>query len=303
MSKRYAIFCSGQGAQHASMFALTAQEPVQIVPAWDTTMLQRILSDPLEIFANGYAQPLIVAVGLTRWHALRARLPAPALIAGYSIGELTAYGVSGALDSTALVSVAGERAAAMDCCVDPSHPQAMLAVSGVMEEAVKIILQKYDLAIAIQNDVDRMVIGGLASQCALAETPLIAAGASCQRLPVAVASHTPLMKNAVARFAYALEQCHWSPLSAPVLAGVDAHKVRLPSQAVSALTAQLTETIRWNDCMDACVENGIEVVLEIGPGNALSRMMTARHPSLHCRSVDEFRSLQAVSDWVLQQIN
>ena len=302
MSKRFAIFCSGQGAQHTDMFALTTHEAIQILPSWDAQKLQRILSNPHDLFANHCAQPLIVSVGLTRWHALRARLPIPSLIAGYSIGELTCYGVSGALDSAALVSVAQERALAMDRCVDPLHPQTMVAVSGGMIEAVKVILRKYDLTIAIENDVDRLVVGGLASQCALAEIALTAVGASCQRLSVTVASHTPLMKNAAAQFAHALEHCHWSSLNAPVLAGIDAHKVRSQSQAITALTAQLTETIRWNDCMDACVENGIEVVLEIGPGNALSRMMAARHPTLQCRSVDDFRSMQAVSDWLLQQI-
>ena len=303
MSKRYAIFCSGQGAQHASMFALTEHAPVQILPAWRNEILQHILSDPTDIFANRNAQPLIVSVGLTRWQTLRARVPAPALVAGYSIGELTAYGVAAALDGAALVAVAGERALAMDLCVESAHPQAMLAVSGLSAHQVQPILQQYHLAIAIQNDIDRLVVGGLASQCALAESALMAIGASCQRLPVAVASHTPLMNNAVAPFACVLEQCHWSPMIAPVLAGIDAHKVRAPSQAIATLTAQLTDTIQWQECMDACVENGIEVVLELGPGNALSRMMTARHPAVACRSVDEFRSMGAVFDWLLQQID
>lgn len=303
MTKRFAVFCPGQGAQHAAMFALTEHAPLQAMPTWRSDALQAILSDSADLFANRHAQPLIVAVGMTRWQALRSSLPLPSLIAGYSVGELTAYGVAGALDSASVIALAGARAAAMDRCVAPDQPQAMVAVSGLRCDQLLPILQQYSLAIAIQNDRDRMVVGGLAQHCAQAEQILLALGASCQRLPVTVASHTPLMKNAAAEFAVALEKCCWLPMSAPVLAGVDAGKIRTAPQAMTALRAQLTDTIDWHDCMDACIENGIEVVLELGPGTALSRMMTTRHPSVACRSLDEFRSLGAASDWLLRQLS
>ena len=303
MSTPYAIFCPGQGAQHAAMFALTELAPIQAMPTWRSETLRDILSDPVALFANRYAQALITAVGLTRWQALRTRLPKPSLVAGYSVGELTAYGVAGALDSASVIALAGERAAAMDACVDLQHPQAMLAISGLTSLQIMPILQRHGLAIAIQNDTDRLVAGGLAADCAQAEDVLQASGAVCQRLPVAVASHTPLMNNAVVAFAAALDNCNWLPMTTPVLASVDAHKVRTTPQAKAALRAQLTDTIRWHDCMDACVENGIGVVLELGPGNALSRMMTARHPAVVCRSVDEFRSIGAAGDWLLRQLS
>lgn len=300
MSKQYAIFCPGQGAQHAAMFALTEHNSVQAIPSWRTETLQDILADPAALFANRTAQPLIASVGLTRWQALRSRLPLPSLIAGYSVGELTAYGVAGALDSATVISLAEVRAAAMDDCVEAGKPQGMLAISGLMAAQVLPILQQYGLAVAIQNDSDRLVVGGLAGDCILAESALLALGAVCQRLPVAVASHTPLMKSAAIIFAAALAQSAWSPMMTPVLAGIDGHKVRTTAKAIIALQTQMTATIHWQDCMDACVENGIEVILELGPGHALSRMMTARHPAVACRSLDEFRSLSAAGDWLLR---
>ena len=302
MSKRYAIFCPGQGAQHAAMFALTEHESVPAMPVWRTESLANILADPAALFANRTAQPLIALVGLTRWQALRSHLPLPSLIAGYSVGELTAYGVAGALDSATIISLAEIRAAAMDDCVEAGKPHGMLAVSGLMAAQVLPILQQYGLAIAIQNDSDRLVVGGLAVGCTLAEPALSALGAVCQRLPVAVASHTPLMKNAALSFAAALAQSAWSPMCMSVLAGVDAHKVSTTAKAITALQTQMTATIHWQDCMDACVENRIEVIVELGPGNALSRMMTARHPAVASRSLDEFRSLRAAEDWLLRQI-
>ena len=303
MSKRYAIFCTGQGAQHAAMFGLTEHEPVQIRPDWSDAQFHKILADPALLFANCHAQPLIIAVGLTRWQALRQRLPAPSLVAGYSVGELTAYGVADALDSATVIALAAQRAAAMDRCVQMDQPQAMLAVSGLTAAYALPVLQAHGLSIAIQNDSDRLVVGGLAVDCTRAEPSLVALGATCQHLPVMVASHTPLMKNAATEFSAALNLCNWSPMSTPVLAGVDAQKIRTTPRAIAALQAQLIDTIHWQDCMDACVENGIEVVLELGPGNALSRMMVARHPEIACRSVDEFRSFGAVLDWLLRNIS
>ncbi len=302
MSKRYAIFCPGQGAQHADMFALTEHEPLQVMPNWPVKRRHAILADPIALFINHHAQPLITAVGLTRWQTLRRRLPLPSLIAGYSVGELTAYGVAGALDSATVIALAEMRAAVMDHCVEAGKPQAMLALSGLTVVQVLPTLQQHGLAIAIQNDRDRLVVGGLADDCVRVEPSLLALGATCQRLPVAVASHTPLMKNAAIAFAAALDQSVWSPMHTPVLAGVDAQKIRTTAQAIAALRVQLTETIHWQDCMDACVENGIDAILELGPGNALSRMMTARHRAVACRSLDEFRSVSAAGDWLMRQL-
>ena len=302
MSKRYAIFCSGQGAQHATMFGLTEQEPVQILPDWGDEKLHEILVDPAALFANHNAQPMIIAVGLTRWQALRPHLPTPSLIAGYSVGELTAYGVAGALDDATLIALAEQRAAAMNRCVHDGQPHAMMAVGGLLVAQILPILQAHDLSIAIQNHRDRIVVGGLVADCTAAEISLTARGAVCQRLPVTVASHTPLMHEAVAHFGAALGRCNWAPMSAPVLAGVDAQKIRTAPRAIAALQAQLTATIHWQDCMDACVENGVEVVLELGPGNALSRMMGERYPEVACRSVDEFRRVGAVVDWLLRHV-
>ncbi|MEB0233328.1 malonyl CoA-ACP transacylase, partial [Undibacterium sp. 10I3] len=65
-----------------------------------------------------------------------------------------------------------------------------------------------------------------------------------------------------------------------------------------ALMRQLTQPIDWTACMDACVEQGITVVLELGPGAALSRMLRVRHPEIACRSVSEFRSLAGIRQWL-----
>jgi [acyl-carrier-protein] S-malonyltransferase len=55
--------------------------------------------------------------------------------------------------------------------------------------------------------------------------------------------------------------------------------------------------------MDACVERGVTVALELGPGAALSRMLRERHPQLQCRSLADFRSLAGALAWLRRQLD
>ena len=68
--------------------------------------LQTVLADNGALFSNPMAQPLIVAATMATWEALRQHVPTPALVAGYSIGEVAAYGVAGALAPVDAVALA-----------------------------------------------------------------------------------------------------------------------------------------------------------------------------------------------------
>jgi [acyl-carrier-protein] S-malonyltransferase len=68
--------------------------------------------------------------------------------------------------------------------------------------------------------------------------------------------------------------------------------------AIEHLARQLAEPIRWMDCMDAIAEQGITAALELGPGSALSKMLSARHPRIECRSAADFRTLDGIRRWL-----
>jgi [acyl-carrier-protein] S-malonyltransferase len=77
--------------------------------------------------------------------------------------------------------------------------------------------------------------------------------------------------------------------------------VRDSAEAAELLAQQTASTIRWTDCLDAINEARIDVALELGPGNALTRMLRERHPRIACRSVADFRSVNGVVAWVAAQ--
>ena len=98
-----ALLCPGQGAQHAAMF-----ERVRDLPAARDVLEIASAALGRDVFAaaagesrfdNALAQPLLCAATLAHWRGLREALPAPVLVAGYSIGELAAHAVAGTFNA------------------------------------------------------------------------------------------------------------------------------------------------------------------------------------------------------------
>ena len=105
------------------------------------------------------------------------------------------------------------------------------------------------------------------------------------------------MRAAVQPFRQLLTTMTPHLLTAPVLAGVNG----VPTDAdtiATTLSAQIAEPVRWQDCMDATVERGVTVVLELGPGRALSRMFEEVNAEVEARSVEDFRTLDGIVKWV-----
>jgi [acyl-carrier-protein] S-malonyltransferase len=304
---RLAILCPGQGAQHPAMFDMARTDPNanRLLDAWfDDPALGATLRAGLgdERFTNRIAQPAIVAATLALWMALRDTIAQPALVAGYSIGELSAYGVAGALEPLAAIELALARARLMDACVAPGAGQGMVALSGMPAGSTADLLARFQYHEAIVTGDDALVAGGPAERRdALAEAA-IAAGGHATVLPVGIASHTPLLRGAVAPFAALLAEAQWHAPVFPVLSGISAEPVFDAHKAKLELPRQIAEPIRWRECMDACAEAGVTVALELGPGAALSRMLQSRKPNIACRSVTEFRSLDGIRVWLERQL-
>lgn len=309
MTSSLAILCPGQGTQHAAMFDMARRDPhaAAQLERWDLDAqlgmpLAKALDDPALLYSNQAAQPLIVAATLAMWTALRGELPAPALAAGYSIGELACYGVADALTAEDAIGLAVARAKLMDACAAEWPNQVMVALSGLGAAAAGELLRRYGFHVAIETGEDSFIAGGIGERLAHFEAAVVKLGARASVLPVAVASHTPYMASAVAPFLHALEERAFGAPQVPVLSGISGSLIKHPEQARQALARQLAETIRWADCMDACVEAGITVALELGPGSSLSRMLQARHATIECRSVADFRSLEGVRKWLASRI-
>jgi [acyl-carrier-protein] S-malonyltransferase len=299
VQSRLLILCPGQGGQHAGMFELARTH------AGARTLLDQfdLPSDPALLFANRVAQPLIVAATLAMWEAIRAFTPPPALVAGYSVGELAAHSVAGALAPADAFKLAATRAQLMDQCLQAFPAQALIAISGIRLDCIGKLIDGDGFYIAIETGEDGCIAGGLVATLASVEQKIAAAGGRISRLPVDVASHTRYMLPAVAPFAAALGAVGLQPLTSAVLSGISAVKIENTAMAIDHLSRQIAEKIAWIDCMDACAEAAVTVALELGPGSALSRMLQARHPGIDCRSVADFRSIGGIEKWLARHVH
>lgn len=255
-----------------------------------------IRRDPALVFANEVAQPLICAYQFALWSALAMRITRPIVFAGYSVGELAAYGCAGSLGMADLLALARARADAMNA--SSAGDDGMLAVRGLARSAVDALCLAHGVSIAIVNGDDHFIVGGTSVALDALMRDTVKRGGRVQRLRVVVASHTPRLASASARFRSALRQASWSDPRTPVLSGLDASAIRDASTAIDVLARQVSTTIRWVDCMDGARERGMRTCLELGPGNALARMVRERFADVEARSVADFRGLDAIVDWV-----
>jgi len=299
-----AVLCPGQGGQHAGMFDLiasVAEGEAALRRAGDLVGFD-LRGEGDRIFDNAVAQPTLCAVALATWSLLAPRLAAagiaPACFAGYSVGELAAHGCAGALSFDDTIVLAQVRARAMDAA--STDGDGLVAVRGLALAQVDALAALHGGHVAIVNGEDQVLVGGTRLALDALVADVARRHGQTQRLPVRVASHTPSLARAVEPFRARLAAVTWRGASAPVLAGIDGSKVSDAPTAIDVLARQVATTIRWSACMDAVQERGTTVCLELGPGRALSRMMQERHRDIASRSIEDFRSIDGVVEWVVR---
>ena len=296
------LLCPGQGDQSPDMFShLIADGSSRAII---NVCARAIGADPLtlgpQLHVNRFAQPVVCAVELATWELLRAELPVPRAIAGYSVGELAAWGCAGAISPQQVIELAAARAHAMDeACVDPCG---MVAVRGLTLAVLQPICAAHGVEVAIINEADRLVIGGRRTGLDAFIVAAEGAGAKVTPLSITIASHTSLMRPAVSCFHAALEVPAWKSPFVPVLAGINGSPVHTREHAIAVLAEQLASPVLWAQCLDGLAEMGCTVLLELGPGNGLSRMAQDRLPHISVRSVADFQTLRGAIDWVQRNL-
>lgn len=308
MSRPLAILCSGQGTQHAGMFDLVAQAPEArpileaaraVLGGVDPGQFVRE-ADAASLFSNRTGQVLCCTQALAAWAVIRPHLPGPVVLAGYSVGELAAWGCAGLVEPEELLCLAVTRARVMDEANGRGH--GLAAIIGLNQDRVEALCQAHGAYIAIINGEGFFVVGGTQGALHILRDEADRAGAtSATILRVAVASHTPLLSGASRRFEEALTGVSWPrevPAGIRLLSGVDGDAVLDLSAGRRKLAAQISHCLHWAACLEACAAAGAETFLELGPGRALANMVRQQMPQAQVRSVDDFRTPAGVLAWL-----
>ncbi|HKW82781.1 MAG TPA: acyltransferase domain-containing protein [Burkholderiaceae bacterium] len=297
----YALLFAGQGQQHPQMLAWVEREGAvfgfeeELGADWRGTM-----TDAGWAARNRIAQPLLTGLALAAWEQLAVQLPPPAIVAGYSVGELAAFSAAGVVDRATAIRLAHERARCMDAAAEGIE-SGLLAVTGTSAARIQALCMRFELDVAIRIGPGSAVLGGLRPSLIAAADAAAESGMRCTSLKIALASHTRWMLPAVEPFDRALAA---SALRRPTIALASNALGRVSDgpRAREALARQIAQTVRWDECLESVAAQRVEAVLEIGAGDALSRMWRERFPEIPARSADEFQTPRAIVSWIRSRI-
>ncbi len=195
----------------------------------------------------------------------------PEMVAGHSLGELSALVANKVLNFEDGLRLVSKRALAMQKACE-AEPSTMAAILGLDDSVVESVCKAIDgvVVAANYNCPGQLVISGSTEAIDKACEVLIEKGARrALKLPVGGAFHSPLMEPARAELAAAIENTEFSSPICPIYQNVTANAVTDPSEIKSNLIAQLTAPVRWTQTMNQMIADGCSEVVEVGPGKVL----------------------------------
>jgi [acyl-carrier-protein] S-malonyltransferase len=199
----------------------------------------------------------------------------PEMVAGHSLGELSALVAAGVLSFEDGLKLVSQRALAMQkaCEIQPST---MAAVLGLDDEVVEQVCAETEgiVVAANYNCPGQLVISGEVDAINKACEALLEKGARrALVLPVGGAFHSPLMEPAREELAAAIEATQFSEPACPVYQNVPAKAVTSAAEIKENLIAQLTAPVKWTQSVQAMIADGGTEFIEVGPGKVLQGLM------------------------------
>ena len=279
-----AFLFPGQGSQKVGMLAELAEQFSGVQETFAEAS-EAIGFDLWQIAQSGEGldqtentQPVLLTASIALWRVwLDLGGIAPKYLAGHSLGEYSALVAAQALSLTDAVKLVNLRGKLMQSAV-PQGQGAMAAILGLPDEKVLELCQSVSASgqgsveAANYNAQGQVVIAG--STVLVNDVMALAKEQSGKAiaLPVSVPSHCSLMKPAAEQFAAALEQTAIELPHIPVIQNVNAAIATDVAQLRQALTAQLYQSVQWTRTMQYLQDQGIQYVVECGPGTVLSNL-------------------------------
>ena len=299
----------GQGSQHAGMgkdladnFPAARQVFEEADAALGFALSELCFNGPadqLQLTEN--TQPAILTVSIAALRALETEgLPKPDFVAGHSLGEYSALVAAGALSLTDAVKTVKARGRYMQEAV-PVDVGAMAAILGadldVVMTACEEAAQGQVCSAANINSPSQVVIAGDTAAIDRAIELLKQRGAKrAMKLNVSAPFHCALMQPAQERLALDLDRIPFQDLATPIVTNVDAKPINLGTEARDALVRQVSQPVRWLQSVEFLISQGVQTLVEIGPGKVLSGLVRQIDRNLRCVNVEDKASLCATRE-------
>ena len=308
--KKFAMVFPGQGSQTVGMLAeLAGDYPIvqetfkQASEVLGYDLWQLVQEGPAEELNKTWqTQPALLTASVAVYRVWQQKYPElkPEVMAGHSLGEYSALVCAGVLDFQDAVKLVELRGKLMQQAV-PEGTGAMYAIIGLDNDAIINACKQAEQGEVVSavnfNSPGQVVIAGAKAAVERAAALCKEAGAK-RALPLAVSvpSHCALMKPAADQLSVSLESI---TLKAPVVAVLNNVDVKAETDAVAirnALVRQLYSPVRWTETVEKIAQNGVEVLVEVGPGKVLNGLTKRIVDSLQAVSVNDVKSLDSIEE-------
>ena len=296
----------GQGSQSVGMLKELA-ENFSVVEATFKEASDVLGYDLWSLVQNGPAeklnstditQPAMLASGVATWRIWQAKGGAtPVMMAGHSLGEYTALVCAGSLDFTDAIKLVSQRGKFMMEAV-PAGTGAMAAILGMDDDAVRQVCadaaEGEVLEAVNYNSPGQVVVAG--NKAAIDRVTILAKERGAKRaleLPVSVPSHCALMKPAADKLAEVLAGVTFNAPAIPVINNVNVASVSSADDIRDALARQLYSPVRWVETIEKMATDGVDNVIECGPGKVLVGLNKRINKELKTAALVDMASFEA----------
>jgi [acyl-carrier-protein] S-malonyltransferase len=281
-----ALVFPGQGSQSIGMLNAFSEDYPQVKNTYDAASevlgydLWNVITEGPEDRLNStdVTQPAMLTAGVAVWRLWSEKNgEQPACMAGHSLGEYTALVCAGVIDFNDAIGLVAARGRYMQQAV-PEGTGAMAAILGLDDDTVREVCSSASadsgpdkVVEAVNfNSPGQVVIAGHTSAVELATEHAKQKGAKrAVILPVSVPSHCSLMKPAADKLVIDLEKINFSEPKVPVLNNVDVQSPVSADEIKKALVKQLYQPVRWVETIQKMADQGVDRILECGPGKVL----------------------------------
>jgi len=303
MQNKLAFVFPGQGSQTVGMLSDYAENSIvkntfdQASQALGYDLWQLISEGPAEkLNQTHHTQPALLTASVAIWRLWQSESSQlPAIIAGHSLGEYSALVCADVLSLEEAVVLVEKRGQFMQASV-PEGVGAMAAIIGLDDQAIIdacASAQDNDVVAAVNfNSPGQVVIAG--HKAAVERAGVLCKEAGAKRvlpLPVSVPSHCALMKDAAEKLALELEKITFNSPKIAVVNNVDVAVETSADAIKTALVKQLYSPVRWSETISKLSADGINQVVEAGPGKVIQGLIKRIDKSITCVSVNNSESM------------
>ncbi|MDU0253719.1 ACP S-malonyltransferase [Streptomyces sp. PU10] len=301
------LVAPGQGAQTPGFLTdwLALPGAADRVAAWSDAIGLDLAhfgtkADADEIRDTSVAQPLLVAAGILSAAALGDMSEiGPGVVAGHSVGEITAAAFAGVLDDTAALTLVRRRGLAMAEAAAVTET-GMSALLGGDPEVSVAHLERLGLTPANVNGAGQIVAAGTMEQLAALNEDKPEGVRKVVPLKVAGAFHTHHMAPAVDKLAEAAKTLTPADPKVTYVSNKDGQPVASGAQVLERLVGQVANPVRWDRCMETFKELGVTALIEVCPGGTLTGLAKRALPGVKTLALKSPADLDAARELVAE---